>query len=61
MINVVYLVLVFTYDRAVTTTIVPQANMDQCQINAKNYTVKKVVKNSVRDIEVHADCIVGVK
>lgn len=61
MINVVYLVLVFTYDGAVTTTIVPQANMAQCQINAKNYPAKKIVKNSVRDIEVHVDCIVGVK
>ncbi|UJQ43473.1 hypothetical protein [Acinetobacter phage vB_AbM_WUPSU] len=56
MINVVYLVLVMhasdSYGKALTTVTIPQANMAQCQANAKNYGNAGKVTN--------AYCIVGV-
>lgn len=55
MINVVYLVLVFYgsgYDAGGAIAI-PQANMKQCQVNAKNY-------RNVPSVKVPY-CIVGVK
>ncbi|WNA15576.1 hypothetical protein [Acinetobacter phage HFM1] len=62
MINVVYLVLVLyvpsgglSYDngKTITTIQVPQANMKQCQTNAKNYGGKGKIRDTY--------CIVGVK
>ena len=56
MINIVYLVLVFyggTNYGAGGATAIPQANMAQCQVNAKNYKDKDAVKKVY--------CIVGVK
>lgn len=43
MINVVYLVMVFGGSSANTASVlIPQANMAQCGINAKNYFRKKM-------------------
>lgn len=55
MINVVYLVLVFSgygNNSSGGAVAIPQANMAQCQVNAKNYNDLDVKK---------AYCIVGVK
>lgn len=58
MINVVYLVLVFYAEpnrsyHAAASVAIPQANMAQCQVNAKSYSKDNDVKKSY--------CIVGVK
>lgn len=54
MINVVYLVLVFSgYGGAGAAVAIPQANMGQCQINAKEYKKERNIDQ--------AYCIVGVK
>lgn len=54
MINVVYLVLVFGGSSANTASVlIPQANMAQCEVNAKNYNRKK-------DGVCNVYCIVGV-
>lgn len=54
MINIVYLVLVFSYgSNAATSERVPQANMKQCDIN------KTLVMS--QNIGARAYCIVGVK
>lgn len=57
MINVVYLVLVFyqnpsTSSFSSSAVAIPQANMNQCQVNAKNYKDRDVKRTY---------CIVGVK
>lgn len=59
MLNIVYLVLVFAGGSGQYTSVsIPQANMKQCQINAKaHYTGDS---NGVRNNVVHAKCIVGV-
>lgn len=59
MLNIVYLVLVFSgHSGEYTSVSIPQANMKQCQINAKaHYTGRK----SGSDDVVQAKCIVGVK
>lgn len=51
MINVVYLVLVFS--SGLGSVSIPQANMNQCQVNVKNYRNIPRVKGTY--------CIVGVK
>lgn len=55
MINVVYLVLLVTSNSSSVGSVisVPQANMAQCQINAKEYKKESNVDK--------AYCIVGVK
>lgn len=58
MINVVYLVIVFFVEpsasyKAGAAASIPQANMAQCQVNAKNYGKDSNVKKTY--------CIVGVK
>lgn len=50
MINVVYLVLVFSWGGIEK---IPQKNMDQCQANARNYINKEHIRQTL--------CIVGVK
>lgn len=59
MLNVVYLVLVFAGTSSqYTSVLIPQANMKQCNINAKaHYTGRSGV---VKDEVVEAKCIVGV-
>lgn len=60
MINVVYLVLVITTgNTGIATYSIPQANMAQCQVNAKNYSNKKYGEIDYHKIVAH--CIVGVK
>lgn len=55
MINVVYLVLIVTSNSSAVGSVVsvPQANMSQCQINAKEYKKERNIDQ--------AYCIVGVK
>lgn len=53
MINVVYLVLVFTTSNGLAVEKIPQANMAQCQVNAKNYRNIPRVRGTY--------CIVGAK
>jgi hypothetical protein len=66
MINVVYLVIFVMSNNGVTSQSIPQANMAQCQANAKIYNTGKnngIVHNgwmdSVKTQAAH--CIVGVK
>ena len=61
MLNIVYLVLVFSGNSGQYTSVsIPQANMKQCQINAKaHYTGRK--SGNPMDEVVQAKCIVGVK
>lgn len=37
MLNVVYLVLIMSWNGGITTTSLPQANMQQCNVNRKHY------------------------
>lgn len=53
MINVVYLVLVFKIGYSGGPISIPQANMNQCQINKAEYSKDNAVQRSY--------CIVGVK
>lgn len=57
MLKIIYLVLVFhhagTRGQSMATVQVPQANMEQCQINSKAYKNDPLVVRSY--------CIVGVK
>lgn len=55
MINIVYLVILFSIGNSagITTTTIPQANMKQCEINRK-HTIKETYVYS-------SYCIVGVK
>lgn len=53
MINVVYLVLVLTYSNGITSVTIPQANLKQCEINAKYMKSQRRVDD--------AYCITGVK
>lgn len=56
MINVIYLVLVFYGTNGTTagaSVAIPQANMKQCEVNAKNYSKERYHLASY--------CIVGVK
>ena len=58
MINVVYLVLVFSGSQTGSAAVsIPQANMKQCQVNAKNYLEDKMIGV----VASRAYCIVGVK
>ena len=58
--NVVYLVLVVTVlGQGVSVEKIPQANMKQCQINAK--TMQDVNHKKVERISYKAHCMVGVK
>ena len=58
MLNIVYLILVFSCGSGEYTSVsIPQANMKQCQINAKaHYTGRKIGGDDV----VQAKCVVGV-
>lgn len=59
MLNVVYLVLVFAGSSGQYTSVsIPQANMKQCQINAKSHYIGR--DRDVDDEVVVAKCIVGV-
>lgn len=60
MLNVVYLVLVMYSNDGVSTTLVPQANMAQCQINAKNYGEIKYKGIGGGLVRSKAYCIAGV-
>ncbi|WP_171488520.1 hypothetical protein [Acinetobacter defluvii] len=57
MISTVYLVLVVTFsdngDKSVAVEKIPQANMQQCQVNQKTYSKDDAIRR--------AFCIVGVK
>lgn len=54
MINIVYLVLVFYgYSGSSAPVAIPQANMAQCQVNAKNYVKERRIATTY--------CIGGVK
>lgn len=60
MLNIVYLVLVFSGSSGQYTSVsIPQANMKQCQINAKAHYTGGSNKNPTDEI-VQAKCIVGV-
>lgn len=62
MINVVYLVLVIIYRGDIEIKEIPQANMAQCQVNAKNYNGFEYAKDEVgAKAKGKAYCIVGVK
>lgn len=67
MINVVYLVIFLVGGEGVTSQAIPQANMNQCQANARIFNTgknNKTVVNSFisRDaVTQKAYCIVGVK
>lgn len=59
MLNVVYLVLVFAGTNSQYTSVsIPQANMKQCNINAKAHYIGR--DRNVDDEVVVAKCIVGV-
>lgn len=65
MINVVYLVIFLVSGNGVTSQSIPQANMAQCQANAKIYNTGKnneiVVNNWGGSLKTQAaHCIVGV-
>ncbi|WP_162626504.1 hypothetical protein [Acinetobacter sp. CFCC 10889] len=57
MISTVYLVLVITFsyggEKSVAVEKIPQANMQQCQVNQKAYSKDDAIRR--------AFCIVGVK
>lgn len=53
MINIVYLILVITWNSGTATVQVPQANIKQCEINKQALIPDDSVKR--------AYCIVGVK
>lgn len=60
MLNVVYLILVIATPDGYTSQSIPQANMAQCMVNAKNYD-NKVISNGRYDTKgVKATCIAGV-
>lgn len=62
MINVVYLVLVFSGSNGgmMTSQLIPQANMKQCEINMNSYN--DVSHRGIRaGYTTRAHCIVGVK
>jgi hypothetical protein len=52
MINVVYLVLIINWQGGIITTSLPQANMQQCDVNRKNYKDDRNIMKSY--------CIAGV-
>ncbi len=61
MVNVVYLLLVMaTRDGGMTSQLIPQSNMTQCQVNAKNLNGREL-SNARYKTGVKATCIVGVK
>lgn len=64
MINVVYLVIFLVGGDGVTSQSIPQANMAQCQANAKIYNTgknNKIVNNWSGSLKGQAaHCIVGV-
>lgn len=60
MINVVYLILVFSGSSGMTSQSIPQANMKQCKVNINAYN--DVLHKGVRAGHfTRAHCIVGVK
>lgn len=60
MLNVVYLVLVFAGESGqYASASIPQANMKQCQINAKAHYTGRSNKNPIDEV-VQAKRIVGV-
>lgn len=66
MINVVYLVLVLTQSTGTASVTIPQANMAQCQANARIFNTNKnneIVNNGFTSgVKTQsAICIVGVK
>ena len=65
MLNVVYLVIFVLGNNGVTSQAIPQANMQQCQINARIYNTGKdngILPNhrSGSEATQSAQCIVGV-
>ena len=59
--NIVYLLLVMsTYEGGLTSQLVPQANIQQCQINQKNFD-GKILYYGIYVQKTKATCIVGVK
>lgn len=66
MINVVYLVIFMVGGGGITSQSIPQANMQQCQANARIYNTGKNSEMVVNNFGVGAKaqaahCIVGVK
>ncbi len=64
--NIVYLVLFVIGSSGITSQSIPQANMAQCQINAKQFNTgnnRNIVSNSyTSDAKTQAAlCIVGIK
>lgn len=59
--TIVYLILVMTASTGVTTVAIPQANMQQCQINLKAQDHKKTHDPLSSNIYTTARCIVGVR
>ena len=59
--SVVYLLLVMsTYDGGMTSQLIPQANIQQCQVNQKNLD-GKILSYGRYVQKTKATCIVGVK
>lgn len=61
MLKVVYLVLVVTSGRGVSIEKIPQANINQCQINAKSISDVKHRSAGGYKVAYKAHCVVGVK
>ena len=63
MINTVYLIIFLLGGTGVTSQSIPQANMNQCQINAKVFNIaESPIKNGYSNGgQMKAYCIVGVK
>lgn len=61
MLNVIYLVLVVTSGQGVSIERIPQANIKQCQINAKSMSDVKYKSAGGYNVSYRAHCVVGVK
>ena len=61
MVNIVYLLLVMsTHDGGMTSQLIPQSNMAQCQVNVKNLKGRDG-SYARHDAGIKATCIAGVK